>query len=201
MAQDKGKGKASKEGHVQKHLHSRISYLYQAATYLANATEDHTKNNRISGLAETGSENYDRSSTNAHGSAETESLKAPPETGKSRGEIEEQTILTARDSALSCQLLNHLRAVSLKSVIRMTPAMKHSICKRCDVLLIPGSSATAVMENKSREGRKVWADILVVTCVTCGTAKRIPVGAKRQLKKQYKPNKSRSETEPRTKRI
>lgn len=188
MAQ--GKGKGLQGGPVQKHLHSRISFLYQAATYLANATKDQTTMGgsfRKSEQAEIGSEKYHRSSRIASVSAETESLKAPLEPGELQGEIKSHNNPTARNSALSCQLLNHLRAVSLKSVIRITPVMKHSICRRCDVLLVPGSTAIADMENKSRGGKKSWADVLVVTCVACGTARRIPIGAKRQLKKQYRP--------------
>lgn len=202
MAQ--GKGNGLQGGPVQKHLHSRISYLYQAATYLANATKDQTA---MSGgfekpeKAEARPGKYDRSSTIASVLAEGESLKRPLDPGESLGEIQSHNNSTARNLALSCQLLNQLRAVSLKSVIRITPSMKHSICKRCDVLLVPGSTATAGMENKSREGKKPWADVLVVTCIACGTAKRIPVGAKRQLKGQYRPKGSRAKHELRRKGI
>ncbi len=198
MAQ--GKGKGLKGGPVQKHLHSRISYLYQAATYLAHAAKDPTENSdtlQVPEPVKSGLEQYDRSLTIAPVSAETKSSKAPSEPGKAQSEIKSDSNSTVRNSALSCQLLNHLRAVSLKSVVRITPTMKHSICKRCDVLLVPGSTATASMENKSHDGRKPWADILVVTCVACGNAKRIPVGAKRQPKRQYRTVGSRAKQEPR----
>jgi len=204
MNQGKGKGKGLKGGPAQKHLHSRISYLYQAATYLADATRNQVEDSSCSKSIEqvnNGPEKHDQSSTIIFASAETESSKVPLEPRNELAGINRHNLSTAKDLALSSQLLTHLRAISLKSVIRITPDIKHSICKRCDVLLIAGSSATVEMENKSRGGRKPRADVLVVTCVACGAAKRFPVGAKRQLKRQYRPNGSEGKTKPRPKDI
>ena len=97
----------------------------------------------------------------------------------------------SEESALSRQLVVHLRAISLKSQIRLSPAVKHTICKRCDILLVPGSTSTSYMENKSRGGGKAWADVLVTTCTGCGTAKRFPVGAKPQLRRESRIEKTR----------
>jgi len=91
-----------------------------------------------------------------------------------------QTVSTSQDFALSRRYISHLRTVSLKSQIRLASDLKHSICKRCDIPLMPGSTSTSYIENKSRGGQKAWADVQVVICVACGTAKRHPIGAKRQ---------------------
>ncbi|KAK0723934.1 RNAse P Rpr2/Rpp21/SNM1 subunit domain-containing protein [Apiosordaria backusii] len=85
------------------------------------------------------------------------------------------------------RLATDLRAVSLKTRIRLNPAVKQSICKFCDSILIEGESCTSEIENKSRRGRKPWADVLVRKCHTCGKERRYPVCAKRQTRKTERP--------------
>ena len=180
MISNKGKGKG---GFQQKHIHSRISYLFQAATYLA---ETGSKLQRCGPNHEA-----DDQTLNMHCedsvTSEAPSRQIPHVLFLSQVDREAGTISADAHSAprfqgpgLSRQLFAHLRAVSLKSQIRISPNMKHSICKRCDQLLVPGSSATTYIENKSRNGKKPWADVLVITCMACKTPKRFPVGAKRQ---------------------
>ncbi|KAI1811081.1 Rpr2-domain-containing protein [Poronia punctata] len=84
---------------------------------------------------------------------------------------------------LARHLLTTFRATSLKSQIRVSPAIKHTICKFCDSLLIEGKTSTSVVENRSKGGRKPWADVLVVRCDTCGGVRRFPVGAERQKRR------------------
>jgi hypothetical protein len=43
-------------------------------------------------------------------------------------------------------------------------------------MLVPGASCTTRLENRSRGGKKSWADVLVVVCLGCGIEKRFPVG-------------------------
>lgn len=86
----------------------------------------------------------------------------------------------------SCHLISQLRSVSLKGQIRLSQAMKHSICKRCDALLVPGNTSSTRVENKSRGGKKSWADVLMVTCHSCKALKRFPVGAKRQRRRPHR---------------
>jgi len=35
-------------------------------------------------------------------------------------------------------------------------------------------------ENRSKKGRKPWAEVLVVRCISCGATKRFPVGSRRR---------------------
>lgn len=184
-AQDKAK---TRKGLAQKHLHSRISYLYQAATHLAKVADQlqvstPCVNNEVKRQSQPNEElQY------AVGSSEAVSDEGLPmlPTNKILHDVQR----VSKDSALSRQLVVHLGAVSLKSQIRLSPAIKHTICKRCDTLLIPGSTSTSYMENNSRGGEKPWADVLVATCTTCGTAKRFPVGARRQLRRESRIGKS-----------
>ncbi len=69
-----------------------------------------------------------------------------------------------------------MRSVAKKSVMRLGPQIKRTVCKRCDTLLIPGISCENRIENASKGGKKSWADVLVVGCMACGTVKRFPVG-------------------------
>lgn len=84
---------------------------------------------------------------------------------------------------MSHRLLADFRSVSLKSQIRVSPAMKRSICKFCDTLLVEGQTCTSTVENTSKGGRKPWADVLVIKCHTCHHVKRFPVNAPRQQRR------------------
>lgn len=86
------------------------------------------------------------------------------------------TAATATTANLSRFYLSHLRSIAMKSVIRLDPSIKRRICKRCDAFLAPGVSCTERIENKSKNGKKPWADVLIVECNACGAMKRFPVG-------------------------
>ena len=179
---------------AQKHLHSRISFLYQAATYLAQV--DGKSQARVPGINDESKKSCD---PGRELQCAATTPKAVSEDGLHISTIEQHNMMpeigpdndwASKDFALSRQLLAHLRAVSLRGQIKLTPAVKHTICKRCNVLLIPGSTSTSNIENKSSEGRKPWADVLVTTCTACGTSKRFPVGAKRQVRRASRVDKA-----------
>lgn len=157
--------KAQKDAKVpHKHLHSRISYLHQAANYLARVSE--------------GTLTVQQAGDNT----EVKNYQSVQQ-GAAKHFVEA--------SALTRHLNSHLRAVSLRSQIRLTPALKNTICKRCDTLLKPESTSTSRLENKSCGGKKPWADVLVVACKACGHVKRYPVGAKRQQSRTERANETK----------
>ncbi|KAI0124749.1 RNAse P Rpr2/Rpp21/SNM1 subunit domain-containing protein [Xylariales sp. AK1849] len=142
-------GKQKQQGSVQgRPIYSRISYLYQAASYL--------------GSTSTG----------------TETAREPlPSGGQlSLSEVEVK-------QAVSRRLLTELRATSHKAQIRLSPAMKHTVCKVCDTLLVEGDTCSSLIENKSKGGKKPWADIMVISCRTCGAVKRFPLNSSRQKRR------------------
>ena len=143
MASRKGKGNRLAESVPNKHLHSRISYLFQASHYLATQSGDQS---------------------------------------------------SIQTTALSRRLLLQSRGISLKAQVRLSPTIKHSICKVCSTLLVPAQTSTTYVENKSRGGRKPWADVLVTECTVCGTVSRIPIGGSRQPKKTDPARLLRKET-------
>ena len=96
---------------------------------------------------------------------------------------------TAEDGALdgvARRLATDMREVSLKMRIRLAPAVKQMVCKYCDSVLVDGTTCTATIENKSRHGKKPWADMLVRRCHTCGKEKRYPVNASRSKRRPFR---------------
>jgi ribonuclease P protein subunit RPR2 len=61
--------------------------------------------------------------------------------------------------------------------------MKQRICKFCDAVLIEGDSCASSVDNKSKFGKKPWADVLVRKCNTCKRERRYPIGSTRQKRK------------------
>lgn len=144
-----------------KALYSRISYLHQAATYLA-----------------------------------TRQLRAA-DTANPQGERQMNTASSSSDKAhqaIARRLVSDLRSVGQKSVIRMAPEIKRSICKYCDAVLIDGSTCTSEIENKSNGGKKPWADVLVRKCNSCGFAKRFPMSSK-QKRRPHRVAKVKADTQ------
>lgn len=144
-------------------LYSRISYLYQAGAYLAAQSQ------KTSEPVKTGSTH---DTNDSHNGTSLQSTMAES-TGKSADPI----------ASSSRYLLSELRAVTLRSQIRLSPALKHSVCQRCNTILADGPTCSVTIENMSKGGKKEWADVLVRTCKNCNFQRRIPVGAKRQKRK------------------
>ena len=179
------------------HLHSRISYLYQAATYLTeiykNDPAGQQNESKSSEVRDVGMNERNDSSGRKQFDTETkDSMNLIMQSHVRSQPVETAKLSISESLGPSRRLLSHLRAVSLKSQIRLTPIMKHSICKTCDSPLISGRTSTSQFENKSRGGRKPWADVLVVTCNSCVLVKRHPIGAKRQCRRAERVRKTQS---------
>ena len=167
MAKKDASNKASKPI-PNKHLHSRVSYLYQAACHISSQTSPDAGSSKAQdlGATTTGTEGALNLADNEH--------KESTRSGRS----------TAFPPGLSHYLVSHLQSVSRKSQVRLSKDVKHSICKRCSTILIPGETSTSRIENLSRGAKKPWADVLVIKCEVCEAQKRFPVGAKRQPRKK-----------------
>lgn len=142
-------------------LYSRISYLHQAGAYLAAESQKATESARGPASLETNATSAVLEST----------------TIESKGKPVDPAVPSSR------HYLSELRAVSLRTQIRLSTTMRQSICHRCNTLLVDGSTCSVEIKNKSKGGRKEWADVLVRTCKTCNSQKRFPVGAKRQKRR------------------
>lgn len=163
----------TKTGLQNKHLHARVSYLHQAATYLAAQQAG-----RSDGPTATAVPDVSKA-------AQSEFAAGPPQNSAwTSAEGEELLNFQAPSfGGLPLRLLSHLAQVARKSQIRLDPTLKHEICKRCNTPLIEGQTCTKSMENLSNGGLKAHADVLTLQCIPCGAVKRWPVGAKRQERK------------------
>ncbi|KAF3937290.1 hypothetical protein ABW19_dt0201471 [Dactylella cylindrospora] len=156
----KGKQPQDKQPHPlppQRPILSRLSFLYQAAALLTLPPSQQLSTS--SGLCNsTGTDARTIGSTNPRNIETPESKTRPlPPLGLSR------------------YYTSHLLSVSKKSVQRLSPQVKRSICKRCASVLIPGVSCKTRVDNQSKGGKRRWADILVLECNYCGGVKRLPV--------------------------
>lgn len=160
-----GKAKATKPAlsGPQKAMHSRVSYLYQAAIHLAINQPDHE----------------DKQQENTAGIPRKAEDNPKTYTGN-----------------MSRRYVSEMRSITQKAQLRMSPDMKHSICKNCDSLLLEGSTCISVVENKSKGGRKSWADILLRKCTACGKETRIPLALKRQKRKHHRLSEDPLESKP-----
>ena len=150
-------------------IYSRLSYLYQAAAYIQSQ-----------GLQSQNPQSQSSPEAAEQAQPHSEDRSQPP-TEQGQPELHKDIhAVTAR------RLLSDLRAASLKTQIRLDPSVKRTVCKYCDTLLIEGASCRSSVENRSRGGRKPWADVLVVKCGTCGGEKRFPVSAARQKRRPFR---------------
>ncbi|ROW16431.1 hypothetical protein VPNG_02849 [Cytospora leucostoma] len=163
-----------KTGVHNRPMYSRISFLYQAATYLAEAAK------------------VGPGSTQTNPPAATDP-DVDMEPDGHRDNTKRDGCSTATTQALSRKLLTDLRSVTLKTQIRITPDIKRTICKHCDTLLVEGQTCTSTVENASKGGRKPWADVLTIKCHTCSRQKRFPVNAQRQKRRPHRAPKLQKE--------
>lgn len=73
----------------------------------------------------------------------------------------------------------NLDLVAKKAVLKLSPALKRTLCKRCNILLVPGLTMCMKIENESKE-KSPHNDVLVHTCLECDEKRRFPVGKDRQ---------------------
>jgi len=191
MAKDK-----TKSGVPNKHLHARISYLQQAATYLTLQGQGRPANNSYNGYRPLGANDGNGEASVPIGHAQnTEKAEVKPQdygtntdashecAAQPPDHIKASSFAKLHTGGLPLHLTTHLCQTALKSQIRLHNNIKRSICKRCSTVLFEEETCTKRMENMSRGGRKPHADVLVLECGVCGAEKRFPVGAKRQRRK------------------
>ncbi|KAK2048734.1 RNAse P Rpr2/Rpp21/SNM1 subunit domain-containing protein [Colletotrichum somersetense] len=152
--------KPKSESLSNRHAYTRVSYLHQAAAYLATVktpNSDSTINSSQARLTPHAVHNEIRSETN---------------------------------ETVARRFVSDIRAVSLKTQIRPSPSLKRMMCKYCDSFLVEGKTCSTTVENASKGGKKPWADVLVTKCKTCGNVKRFPVSAPRQKRWPFREQKA-----------
>lgn len=173
MAKAKGGKKEAKN--TQSHIRARLDYLHQAAAYLQAKSTEQKSHNTAQAAHEAPNDQ------SVHGQACSDA------TGKEQ--VPKQRALRVSQKKaekplgnLSRMCVSHLRDVAMKTQIRLPVTLKRSLCKRCATLFTPGVTCSHEIRNESRGGKKPWADVLVVRCLSCGTEKRFPQTEKRAKK-------------------
>lgn len=85
------------------------------------------------------------------------------------------TLIVTKYDKLSRNMARNADLVSKKSVTKLTPSLKRSICRNCNTCLVPGLSQKTYISNSSA-AKSPHNDVLVHECCNCGTAKRFPIG-------------------------
>jgi len=194
----KVKGKTGSSGLTQGHLRARIQYLHQAAVYLqstltrasrsdvdnAGANEENQERGRgVNGEALSNVKPQEAAPTAPDLMCSTNKPKDSSTIDPEESNRTKKTIVQAyHPCGLPRLYISQMRGVSLKSQHRLPPSIKRSFCKRCDTLLTPDLTCTKEVQNKSRERKKPWADVLVIRCTACGAEKRFPQTKKRSKK-------------------
>jgi ribonuclease P protein subunit RPR2 len=153
---------------AQSHLRARILYLSKAATYLQQKATCTPESNAAGA----------KKSMTKIASADAGGTPSPSK----QGQQADSANTRALPLGLSRSYISQMRGVSLKSQLRLPADIKRSFCKRCDTLLVPGSTCVEGIQNTSHGHKKPWADVLVIHCSVCGTKKRFPQGQQRSKK-------------------
>lgn len=77
---------------------------------------------------------------------------------------------------MSRMMARNVDLVSKRTVLKLLPHLKRTMCKKCSTVLIPGLTLSMGIENKLKEEKSEKADVLVHTCLQCQTQKRYPIG-------------------------
>ena len=169
---------------TNKHLRARMSYLFDAASYLRKMNQSvrngpgnqASSDNVLANVSGNGGSTHVRNERSDDGEDGT-SARLPATSTSS---------FTSKVSADQC-LVSQIRSVSNKANVRIELKLKHQMCKRCNTVLAPGITSIESKENRSKGGKKPWATVKVTHCTVCGTSRRFPTGAKRQLRKILRP--------------
>lgn len=172
MAKAKGKKEAKNSKNSQSHIRARLDYLHQAAAYFqGKSTLAEGQNVKV----------HNNEPTSVAGHVDPEDNGHTVYTQQQVCSVnQKKTQEPLRNLSRVC--VSHLRAVAMKTQIRLPVTLKRSVCKRCDTILIPGVTCSHETNNASRGGKKPWANVLVVRCLTCATEKRFPQTEKRGKK-------------------
>ncbi|KAJ5932078.1 hypothetical protein N7516_006567 [Penicillium verrucosum] len=179
MAKAKGKKEAKNSKNSQSHIRARLDYLHQAAAYFqGKSTLTEGQNVKV------------HKHTSDAGHVDPENDGHTVDTQQVCSVDQKKTQEPLRNLSRVC--VSHLRAVAMKTQIRLPVTLKRSVCKRCDTILIPEVTCSHETKNASRGGKKPWADVLVVRCLSCGTEKRFPQTGKRGRKLVERRNEKKS---------
>ncbi|KAJ6594205.1 RNAse P Rpr2/Rpp21/SNM1 subunit domain-containing protein [Mycena capillaripes] len=90
---------------------------------------------------------------------------SPEKTPKKR--TKKSRKMTVHD--LSKSYINSMKTVASKTMVKMDPAVKRTLCNGCNIVLVPGSTATVRVKSSGVHGH-----IMHYRCTSCNSTRRIP---------------------------
>ncbi|KAG5641266.1 hypothetical protein DXG03_005589 [Asterophora parasitica] len=135
----------------------RLNFLYQASVYLSTLPSAPSSSDSTSLLSSNGS--------NAHATTDDNKVTKGMK-GMKDAKAAKRTV-TARD--LSRTYIDTMKIVGQKTTVKIDPAVKRTLCKGCNLTLIPGSTASVRVKKSPVHGHT-----MVYTCTACNTSRRIP---------------------------
>ncbi|KIK09695.1 hypothetical protein K443DRAFT_298120 [Laccaria amethystina LaAM-08-1] len=159
----------------------RLNFMYQASVYLQS----------LSTFASTSStssaDSMDQSGVSpCEASGSVTEPSSPPKAAKGKRKRVIGRKKTVNDLARS--YVHALKVVGQKTTVKMDPSIKRTLCKGCNVVLVPGSTAIVRVKRSSSHGHSV-----VYTCTGCKTSRRIPAPptARTPSPRELQPQKQR----------
>ncbi|KAG6845084.1 hypothetical protein H0H87_000989 [Tephrocybe sp. NHM501043] len=143
-------------GVANRDILQRLNFLYQAGVYL---------NTLPSAEAST-------SLTSPKPNAPPITSKKAP-AGKKRKRSNSHAAMA---SDLSRTYISIMKSVGQKTTVKIDPAVKRTLCKGCNSIMIPGSTAIVRVKKSPAHGHA-----MAYTCTGCQTSRRIPTPPKLQV--------------------
>ncbi|KAJ4483826.1 RNAse P Rpr2/Rpp21/SNM1 subunit domain-containing protein [Lentinula aciculospora] len=117
----------------------RLNFLYQASVYLDNVQSSST--------------------TPSHDDSSSRKFKDKQNKRKK--------VVKLKD--LSRSYIETMKSVGTKTTVQLDPSVKRTLCKGCNTVLVPGSTASMRTKKSSTHGHS-----MVYTCTSCEYVYRIP---------------------------
>jgi len=85
------------------------------------------------------------------------------------GKTQQERNLPAPDKSLSSVYVKDIRAIARKSVLRIDPNVKRTLCRTCNAVLIPGVTSSVRIKPSGSHVHRIRT-----TCLACGVHRTIP---------------------------
>ncbi|KAI0682543.1 RNAse P Rpr2/Rpp21/SNM1 subunit domain-containing protein [Cytidiella melzeri] len=131
----------------------RLNYLYQASVLLSSAKPFPADN-----------------------TVPTVPMPASKTSGTSHRQQCKREMLEQRNPSTAVDLartyVRSMKVIGKKTTVRMDPTVKRTLCKKCAIVLVPGSTALVRVKSSGPHGH-----VVLWTCLACKTTRRIPAPA------------------------
>ncbi|ORY57985.1 RNAse P Rpr2/Rpp21/SNM1 subunit domain-domain-containing protein [Leucosporidium creatinivorum] len=183
-----------------KDILQRLSYLYQASVFLSNVLPSSQASSSTASQAKrrdfliptqanqlparppvkvgegTSASAGGRDGRKQGGANQRQATAAGAEDGDGAPRPKKRKRLSTSNSSrkraerpVSRLLIKTMGEVAKKATVRMDPTVKRTMCKGCSAVLVPGVTSTVRVKPSGPH-----AHLVVHTCLTCGTRRRLP---------------------------